>query len=173
MTAYNMAKCRCEHCKASYRIYRAKRRADGKDEQRKPRGCDTDGHIPRAWFRRNVWVPARDAAKLGFALRVHDLRHAHASWLLAGGANLQVVKERLGHATIATTERYLHSLPDADETALRAISKVRELQEVVVDTEDPSAKLKTAEAEIQQLRATVAKLAVAVHLGSGGAEAPV
>jgi len=33
---------------------------------------------------------------------MRDLGHAHASWLLAGGADIQVVKERLGHATIAT-----------------------------------------------------------------------
>jgi hypothetical protein len=49
---------------------------------------------------------------------MHALRHAHASWLLAGGADLQVVKERLGHDSIATTERYLHTLPDADDTAV-------------------------------------------------------
>ncbi|MGH3813679.1 MAG: tyrosine-type recombinase/integrase [Pseudonocardiaceae bacterium] len=52
-------------------------------------------------------------------------RHAHASWLLADGADLQVVKERLGHASISTTERYLHTLPDADETALDALSLIR------------------------------------------------
>jgi site-specific recombinase XerD len=56
---------------------------------------------------------------------MRDLRHAHASWLLAGGADIQIVKERLGHATIATTERYLHTLPDADETALDALSAIR------------------------------------------------
>jgi site-specific recombinase XerD len=56
---------------------------------------------------------------------MRDLRHAHASWLLAGGADIQIVKERLGHATIATTERYLHTLPDADETALNALSAIR------------------------------------------------
>jgi Site-specific recombinase XerD len=33
------------------------------------------------------------------------MRHAHASWLLAGGAELQVVEERLGHASITTTEK--------------------------------------------------------------------
>ena len=65
------------------------------------------------------------AAGLDLPLRIHDLRHAHASWLLAGGADLQVVKERLGHASIATTERYLHTLPDADDTALDALDRVR------------------------------------------------
>ena len=58
-------------------------------------------------------------------MRVHDLMHAHASWLLAGGADLQVVKQRLGHGSLRTTERYLHTLPEADETALKALSKIR------------------------------------------------
>jgi len=79
----------------------------------------------RNWFRRSVWLPACQAAKLGFSPRVHDLRHAHASWLLAGGADLQVVKERLGHASIMTTQKYLHTLPDADDTALDALTKIR------------------------------------------------
>lgn len=36
-----------------------------------------------------------------------------------------VVKERLGHASIQTTERYLHTLDNADDTALAALAKVR------------------------------------------------
>jgi site-specific recombinase XerD len=56
---------------------------------------------------------------------MHGPRHAHASWLLAGGADLQVVKERLGHASIATTEKYLHALPDADTTAIDALISIR------------------------------------------------
>lgn len=124
LTAYNAARCRCDHCRGAYASYRATRRAVGKDNPRSPRARETDGHIPADWFRHQVWYPARDAAGLA-GLRVHDLRHAHASWLLAGGADLQVVKERLGHASIVTTERYLHSLPTADETALDALSRVR------------------------------------------------
>ncbi len=58
-------------------------------------------------------------------MRAHDLRHAHASWLLAGGADLQMVKDRLGHGSISTTEKYLHTLPEADDLALDAFSKIR------------------------------------------------
>jgi site-specific recombinase XerD len=43
----------------------------------------------------------------------------------AGGADLQVIKQRLGHGSLRTTEKYLHTLPDADETALEALSKMR------------------------------------------------
>jgi site-specific recombinase XerD len=65
------------------------------------------------------------AADLGIRVRFHDLRHAHASWLIAGGADLAVVKERLGHSDISTTQRYLHVLPDSDDTALDAFNKIR------------------------------------------------
>jgi integrase len=139
--------------------YRAKRRSNGKDSPRLPRVRDTAGHLPRDWFRRTIWDPARDAAKLGFRPRVHDLRHAHAhaSWLLSGGADLQVVKERLGHSTIATTEKYLHTLPDTDETAIGALDKYRNGK--------PADELASAKTEIERLRATVAHLAATLHLG--------
>ncbi len=125
LSGYSMGKCRCRHCKDAYAVYRAQRRASGKDSPRMARTVDTDGHIPRSWFREHVWKPAQDTANLGFRVRVYDLRHAHASWLLHGGADLQVVKERMGHASISTTEAYLHTLPDADETALDALARVR------------------------------------------------
>ncbi len=125
LSAYTAGRCRCTLCRRAFADYRAARRADGKDEPRQPRPVQTDGHLPRDWFTRKVWRPAVLAAGLEAPVRIHDLRHAHASWLLAGGADLQVVKERLGHASIATTERYLHTLPDADDTALDALDRVR------------------------------------------------
>ncbi len=125
LSGYAAGKCRCRPCKAAYAVYRARRRAAGKDGPRGSRSRDTDGHIPAGWFRRQVWQPAVQSAGLGIRVRIHDLRHAHASWLLAGGADLQVVKERLGHGSIATTEKYLHTLPEADETALDALSRIR------------------------------------------------
>jgi hypothetical protein len=125
ISGYSNGKCRCRHCKDAYAIYRAERRAAGKDSPRTPRRRDTDGHISRDWFRKQIWIPALESAGLQIHVRMHGLRHAHASWLLAGGADLQVVKERLGHASISTTEKYLHTLPDADETALDAFTRIR------------------------------------------------
>jgi integrase len=125
LSGYTAGRCRCDYCRAAFAIYRAKRRAEGKDDPRAARVRDTDGHISRDWFRRSVWKPACTTAGLTFTPTMRDLRHTHASWLLAGGADIQIVKERLGHATIATTERYLHTLPDADETALDALSAIR------------------------------------------------
>lgn len=61
----------------------------------------------------------------GIRVRTHDLRHAHASWLLAGGTDIQTMTERLGHASIITTEKHLHSLAETGETALVALASIR------------------------------------------------
>ena len=125
LSAYNAGKCRCPHCRGAFADYRAKRRAEAGSSPRPMRPADHDTHIGRNWFRRMVWRPACQAAGLPDLPHFHDLRHSHASWLLAGGADLQVVKERLGHASIMTTQRYLHTLPDADETAVAAFGLIR------------------------------------------------
>lgn len=125
LSAYTAGKCRCDHCRAAFAIYRAERRARGLDDPRTPRVVDTDGHLARDWFTRQVWKPTLERAGLPKYVRMHDLRHAHASWLLAGGADILVVKERLGHDSLTTTEKYLHTLPDADETALAALDRIR------------------------------------------------
>ncbi|MDX6287627.1 MAG: hypothetical protein QOG53_3112 [Frankiales bacterium] len=83
------------------------------------------GPMSRNTFRSRVWLPAIQRANLGFSVRFHDLRHAHASWSLAGGADLKAVMDRMGHAQISTTQRYLHSLPDSDDRALAAFSRIR------------------------------------------------
>jgi integrase len=45
--------------------------------------------ISRNTFRTRVWRPAIKASGSDFDVRVHDLPHAHASWLLAGGSDLK------------------------------------------------------------------------------------
>ena len=51
-------------------------------------------------------------------LRLHDLRHTHASLLLSQGTHTKIVSERLGHSTIAiTADLYSHLLPGIQEEA--------------------------------------------------------
>jgi integrase len=126
LSAYSAGRCKCVHCRRAYADYRVKRRAGGLDKPRAPRRWQTDGHIPRRWFRDSVLKPALADSGVNVEVKMHALRHAHASWLLAGGADLQVVKDRLGHDSISTTEKYLHTLPDADDTAVDAFTNVRE-----------------------------------------------
>jgi integrase len=125
LSGYSMGGCRCQHCRRAYAYYRAVRRAQGKDQPRRGRVLDTDGHMPRDWFRQRIWDPAVRRAGIDRKIRVRDLRHAHASWVLAGGADVQIVRERLGHSSLRATERYLHTLPDAGDTALAALAHTR------------------------------------------------
>ena len=49
-------------------------------------------------------------------IRFHDLRHTHATLLLASGANIKAVSARLGHASVAfTLDVYGHVMPGMDE----------------------------------------------------------
>lgn len=57
------------------------------------------------------WNKARRAAGLP-DVRMHDLRHSFASALVNRGMTLYDVKEALGHAHIATTQRYAHLSPE-------------------------------------------------------------
>lgn len=65
--------------------------------------------------RQQIWRIVKNAAEragLDQPVSPHWLRHAHASHALDRGAPTHLVKETLGHKSLATTSKYTHARPD-------------------------------------------------------------
>ena len=66
--------------------------------------------------RQSAWLVIRSAgerAQLDLELSPHSMRHSFATHLLQGGADVRVVQELLGHASVATTQIYTRVTADA------------------------------------------------------------
>jgi integrase len=58
-------------------------------------------------------------------IRLHGLRHTHATLLLAAGANVKTVSARLGHASVAfTLDTYAGALPELEHDAATAVARL-------------------------------------------------
>lgn len=84
--------------------------------------ADLSGHVrhPERFSRR--WVSAVKAAHSSLddvpVIRLHDLRHTHATVLLGAGIPVKVVSERLGHASATITlGAYAHVMPGMQREA--------------------------------------------------------
>jgi integrase len=61
-------------------------------------------------------------------IRFHDLRHSHATHLVAAGVNVKIVSERLGHASVAfTLYVYSHVMPGQQVDAAAAVATLVDL----------------------------------------------
>lgn len=79
----------------------------------------TDADRPRHDLKR-PWDHIRSHARLD-AVRLHDLRHTHASIGASAGFGLPIVGRLLGHASTTTTQRYAHLADDPLRRASEAI----------------------------------------------------
>lgn len=84
------------------------------------RKANGDRHLSEVQVNRVVKAAAQRVAELDpqIAAKVspHWLRHAHASHAMDRGAPVHLVQQTLGHASVATTGKYLHARP-ADSSA--------------------------------------------------------
>jgi integrase/recombinase XerD len=73
-------------------------------------GSQKGGHLDESALHRIIKTVAAKAGVNG-DVSAHWLRHSHASHSIDRGAELVTLRDTLGHASIATTNKYLHSKP--------------------------------------------------------------
>ena len=91
--------------------------------------CHPDGRNLHPGEVTKAFVTLVDASGLR-RIRLHDLRHTHATLALQAGVHPKIVSERLGHSSIAfTLEVYSHALPTLQEEAAAQIASLVRVQE--------------------------------------------
>jgi site-specific recombinase XerD len=82
------------------------------------------------------WNTARKSVGLD-EVRIHDLRHSFASFLVNNGRSLYEVQRILGHTQIKTTQRYAHLSNDSLLAAANEVSKAVPILSALVSNNDP------------------------------------
>ena len=122
--SYNVGGCRCGQCKQAVKEYRnhyRKDKAKAEVESHSRSDSRSKGHLPRDKWRA-IWNEAIEQSGIGWYPTTHDLRHANATQLLKNGVDVHEVKERLGHQSITTTERYLHRIRHQQSKAAEVVN---------------------------------------------------
>ena len=134
--SYNVGGCRCEDCKQAVKQYRnhwrkdkgqgkgkspSKSQSNSRSHSRSQSNSNSEGHLPRDKWRA-IWNEAINKSGIGWYPTTHDLRHANATQLLKNGVDVHEVKERLGHQSIVTTERYLHRIRHQQSKAAEVVN---------------------------------------------------
>jgi len=89
---------------------------------------------PRLQAVRSHWQRLRAVAGLS-PMRIHDLRHAHASLLLAGGTPMQLIADQLGHANPGLTAKvYAHVLDSQREAAVDRMGELVPTRRTIAGT---------------------------------------
>lgn len=91
------------------------------------RSVRTGGRVPSGTIYDAFCNAARRAGLVGHT--PHSLRHSCASFLAAEGTPPHVIKEILGHASMAELDRYVHTLPGQQEAALTRVAERLELKQ--------------------------------------------
>src|SRR6266581_2630532 len=82
-----------------------------------------DGSVVQPIYISQLWARTIRKTRLTH-LRFHDLRHAHATHLLANGVHPKVASERLGHSKVGITlDLYSHVIPGMQEDAAAMVDR--------------------------------------------------
>jgi integrase len=91
------------------------------------------GPLRHSNFYTRIWRPAIKASGLAEGLRIHDLRHTAASFMIHEGAHLELVRKQLGHSSVTVTQRYAHLFPSqGEDLAVRLDARRREARDRAV-----------------------------------------
>ena len=92
--------------------------------------CQADGSALQPRSLTHEWMRLISTTPLP-RIRFHDLRHAHATHLLASGVHPKVASERLGHSKVGITlDLYSHVLPGMQEDAAARVDDALRLAQI-------------------------------------------
>ncbi|WP_170026512.1 tyrosine-type recombinase/integrase [Actinomadura oligospora] len=144
LSTYTRHKCRCAACVQNYRDWRSAARVramarKGKVTRQRVRRDGNDHIAPSEWSK--IWLAARRV--IGIDITPYQLRHSHASLLLANGVPLPEVQARLGHNDLTSTTRYVWALSEESDAAANVINQVLGYAPVPAREQETLARLTT------------------------------